>query len=482
MSDATRSRFLWLIVSSAVVGLIACSSDSLWIDEAWMGLLASERSVFGWWHRMHEISGSTAQMPLYTFYLWLWDKLFGNSEWTLRAANIPLFVLGQWALVRSFAYKKTIGFWAAVISACNPLVWNYLAEARPYTMQYAGACLVVGALIHLATEEEFFTRDVALFCLGLILLSGGSALGIPWAGMACVTAFLFARKRQLHPKCYVPIAFIIGITSLLLAGILVYDFWTVLGGAKASSAVPINGTNLLFVVYELLGFAGLGPGRLQLRETPSIITFTPYILPLTALALALGATIFYLPRPERSVWRTLLLYSLPSLIFVVVLSAIAHFRLLGRHVIPLAPVLFVLLGYAAAAYSRWQLNRLFLILWMVSAVSLRFHPRHHRDDYRSAAAMARAALEHGERVWWVADIAGAEYYKVPLNAQNFTLSSKLDQDSLTTAPAPDLVCFSKRDIYDPRGKIDNYLREHDFKVTRVLPAFQILERKSAAGR
>ena len=36
---------------------------------------------------------------------------------------------------------------------------------------------------------------------------------------------------------------------------------------------------------------------------------------------------------------------------------------------------------------------------------------------------------------------------------------------------------------DPRlGKIGNYLREHDFKVARVLPAFQILERQPAAPR
>jgi len=116
---------------------------------------------------------------------------------------------------------------------------------------------------------------------------------------------------------------------------------------------------------------------------------------------------------------------------------------------------------------------------LVSALEIRFAPRHQRDDYRSAANLARSVIATNEKVWWIADELTGAYYKLPLDSPNLTLSSSLIESSLASAPTPDLVCFSKPDIYDPSGKIDNYLREHDFKVTRVLPAFQIFERQSA---
>ena len=66
---------------------------------------------------------------------------------------------------------------------------------------------------------------------------------------------------------------------------------------------------------------------------------------------------------------------------------------------------------------------------------------------------------------------------MPFGSPDLALGSTLTDESLATADAPDLVCLSKPDIYDSTGKIDNYLRAHDFKVSRTLPAFQLLEQE-----
>ena len=163
-------------------------------------------------------------------------------------------------------------------------------------------------------------------------------------------------------------------------------------------------------------------------------------------------------------------------------------RLLGRHFTPLLPFLLILLaiGFERILFSkrRWlsAVAIIAIVVLLVSALEIRFAPRHQRDDYRSAANLARNAIAANEKVWWIADELTGAYYKLPLGSPNLTLSSSLTENSLASDPTPDLVCFSKPDIYDRHGKIDNYLREHDFKVTRVLPAFQVFERQPEARR
>jgi hypothetical protein len=173
--------------------------------------------------------------------------------------------------------------------------------------------------------------------------------------------------------------------------------------------------------------------------------------------------------------------------FCAVLAAghAAHMRLLGRHLTPFLPFVLAFLGiglkrlfWSPASWARVAaLAAIFFLL--LSALEIRFAPRHCRDDYRTAAAAARWAIASGKKVWWAADISTAAYYGVPLNSPDLTLSSDLSDRTIDTLPAPDLVCLSKPDIYDPDGKIRNYLREHQLKVTRVLPAFQIFERQPA---
>jgi hypothetical protein len=181
---------------------------------------------------------------------------------------------------------------------------------------------------------------------------------------------------------------------------------------------------------------------------------------------------------EASLARTLLLYSLIPLTVVSLFAALAPFRLLGRHVTPLAPVLVLLLAHAAASPAKWWLNRLFIVLWFISALMLRFHPRHYRDDYRDAAVKARAALDHGQRVWWAADSAGAEYYKLPLTeveAPNSALKAA-NRRNFSELSRPEIVILSKPDLYDFSGALQTFLDTNHYELVRTLPAFTIWSR------
>lgn len=482
MNNANRLT-LWLVFAgSCAIGLLACSADSLWIDEAWMALLASEPTPEGWWRAMWEASGSTLQMPFYSVYLWLWEKMAGHSEWALRAANIPFFILGQWALFRSLRHQKRVAVFTVLVAGVSPFLWGYLAEARPYAMQYGGACLAVAGLIQLSARRPLKTRDLMLFCAGLILLCGSSALAFPWAGMAALTALWLNYKDPSLMRVRALHAVLLTGVGLLLLAIFIYDLWAARNGAKPSSVGKTSSLNLLFVGYELLGFLGLGPGRLEIRESQSLSVLMPYLGSLSLLVAALALALFHVRRVEKSLWMSFLLYSVAPLIFVTLLALIAPFRLLGRHITPLAPVLFVILGFAAAAPAKWRGNHWFVAVWLASALILRTHSRHHRDDYRDAASAAKTALAKNENVWWSADRSAAAYYGVPLGPGVFggaKLVTGVPRAGLAEMLAPDLVITSKPDIYDPADNLESFLREHSFTPIQALPAFKIWRQAAA---
>ena len=152
------------------------------------------------------------------------------------------------------------------------------------------------------------------------------------------------------------------------------------------------------------------------------------------------------------------------------------------------PVLPYLSLLSAAGFERMvSANRLWmratamaaLAVLLISALEIRFAPRHRRDDYRTAATEALQAITNGRKVLWAADCSAARYYHVPVNEPAVILGSAIGNDSLRSQPAPDLVFLSKPDIYDPKGVIRNYLRNNDFKVIRELQAFRIFARSTA---
>ena len=111
-------------------------------------------------------------------------------------------------------------------------------------------------------------------------------------------------------------------------------------------------------------------------------------------------------RGLRPRWKTVVWIALAVSPAILILAAgvAMHFRVLGRHLAPLAAPLFLLLAMGvAAAWRRGMAGRIlaagFFALWLASGLSLRFAARHGKDDYRGAAAVAKAALAQGEIVW-----------------------------------------------------------------------------------
>ena len=479
-----QTYYLGIGALAVLVGALAVTNQSLWIDEGAAALKAMEPTLSGWWHNLRSEGNSNLQLLGELFWLWGWVKIFGASEIALRASNIPFFAGGVLALAWGLGPRRRLQTAVVLLALTNAFLWYYLSEARPYLVLFGFASLTAACLFRVVCAPKESLESAAwfrLFCLGIIGLCATSMIAVPWA-LGAIGAVLYWSGPRAVARC----ALRQKISSLLLtaalAGLALYYFWTLRLGARASDVGRTGWMNTVFIFYELLGLGGLGPGRLALRAIgpDALRAFLPLLVvgAGTLLALLLPALVTL---RSRTKWRHIFFFALAvaaPFLLVIAAGISGHVRLLGRHLTPLLPFLLAFLAFGLdtfiSATVRWKriLAVGFLTVFLISALAIRLDPRFRRDDYRTAAAIARDAIHSGQSVWWLADVSTGLYYQVPFASPQLTIGSDLPGPN---AP-PDVVIYSKPDIYDSSGFVRPYLEGKGFTVQRVLPAFEILTR------
>ncbi|MEO0453994.1 MAG: hypothetical protein AAFY98_07635 [Verrucomicrobiota bacterium] len=483
------SDVLILLVSGLMVS-VSISSQSLWIDE---GYTAGYVTIPGWESFVDEIlnsKSSQAQMPLYLIIGWMIEKIIDCSEWALRAPNLFWAFLG----VGSFWLigKKMNAGWFPFVLAVQPYFWFYMDEARPYVMQIGASSLALYAFYMLVTAEK--RRVGAGICLSLSLfcLCGASMLGAVttgWVYLMLVICFLTGKPRFSRAELIVILG---GIIVLGCLGI--YYTWTLMrgaGGAVMWSSVGLQ--NIGLAVYEFMGATGYGPPRYELREMGQMkeygeIVFRvfPGILAIGLPLAFLGGHFFYERIIGKRAW-----WSLPMICFIVaagsalsllVLAAVVGWPFWGRHLAPAFPFYLVWLAFSIKElFERrpWMgltVGFLLFVIQFGSAVQIRFSAKHHKDDYRTAAIIAKDALQNGKAVWWVADPACGDYYNVPRqsnvrNGAQYLMWER--QSTLSQATVPDKIIFTKPSLMDPHRAVRQFIKDQHFIIEQTFPAFQI---------
>jgi hypothetical protein len=472
---------------------LGINHQSLWIDETYTALKAQQATFPNWWHEMRRAGGSDIQMPLYMIWIWVCEKFFGSSEIALRAVNLFWILPGLIALWVALARQPRLQLAVFLVAVFNPFVWFYLNEARPYAMQLGASLFLAAALFHWNEKPISAQSGESIwawgFVVALVALSGASMLGMIWAA-AAIMAMIFLSPKERLLKLVRDYFFAWFVAIALLAVLSFYYLWTLKAGARASDVASTDWKNVAFIGYELLGFAGLGPGRLEIRDG-GLQVFKAYAPELAAFAMLVLTLICFAIRdlqqdyPRKKILGLAMIVLAPA-IFILMAGFILHFRVLGRHFAPLLAAVDFLLGLGvSAAWRRTAAGKIlvvgFFTLCLASGLSLRFAMRHAKDDYRSAAGLARIALAGGKTVWWSADANAAAYYQLPL-AINSTESGRAflminpSVEFLATNVPADVIIVSRPDIYDPHGTLAIFLARNDFKKNAILPAFVVWEK------
>jgi hypothetical protein len=271
-----------------------------------------------------------------------------------------------------------------------------------------------------------------------------------------------------------------------MCGLGLFYFWTLTQGARASGVGKTNLLSIGFCFYELLGFSGLGPDRLSLREQ-GITALKPFFLPLASLVIALTAfgisSALYFTKSSRTYRTEIFIFAAVfcGAMSMLAIGYVASFRVLGRHLMPVLP--FILLFLSLGIIHLWQCNKklnwaVFLTLCLLlifSSLSIRFSPRFAKDDYRTAAQIAKSSLENGKTIWWAADSATANYYGLEFSEKVINVMG-LSAEELHGLPIPDIVLISKKDIYDPHNTISSFSSERSYG-TSYAAAFSIYKKQ-----
>ena len=334
---------LSLVIISLVVGALAITNQSMWMDEGNAIVKAMMPSIQEMWSFSKYMQGSEIQMPFFMLSLWCWEKVAGDSEYALRLINLPFLIIMVLALCR---YR----FWP-LVCLTSPFVLYYVGELRPYMFQMAGAAVGFSALCRIGSIDAATndTRGVHGLLFSVNFLAATS-LTSAVCSFALILGALIAKPSLLRNIAFWKKAAIWAIPGLLVAG---YYGYTLLAGFRG--AVDRGGglLSMAFGGYEMVGLMGLGPGRSEIREMDVIGLISGYPwLPVVAVATTLlwlvGVRIFL--TGFRTEGRLALACSviLPVLVFAGV-SVIADFSILGRHMSPLIPVLLIPLACACEA-------------------------------------------------------------------------------------------------------------------------------------
>jgi hypothetical protein len=491
------SRFA--LMGFVIVGLMVCATaintQSYWIDEAGTAWKAAQPTLTDWWQSMRAEGNSNLQLPFYLLFAWAWEKLAGLDEFFLRAGNALWFLLGLLTLARVLPRPSLMrrGILLALLS--SPFAWYYLNEARPYAMQLGASCIVFSALYRLGQGQKTILshelRWVIIFCLGSLLLAASGMLAMLWLGAYWGAAMLSISTK--HFRRLIKNYWLYWVLTLALLFVLgLFYLWTLSIGARATKAGTTDAKNLFFVFYELFGFTGLGPGRLEIRNGgfAAFRQWLPWLAiygVMSVLVLARGCRQIITSFSRRT-WMSWLIAFMLVLGLILAVGVLVQFRVLGRHCTPMFPLILFVQGIGLASWlkqKKW-LGRcvivLFLGMSLISDASVRFGSRHAKDDYRDAAGQGRAALARGESVWWSADLEGAWVYhlpvaKPPADAKEAVLLVNPENGSLQTLPKPDWVLVSKPDLYDGHGAIQQYLMQNNYRIVQKFPAFNIWRRQ-----
>jgi hypothetical protein len=471
-------RVAILSVVAVVVGLAAISHQSLWIDEGGPAFKSLMPTFKDWWKMTLQMRGSDVQMPIYMPSLWAWEKLVGNSEFALRAINLPFLAIMVLAL-------RNVRFWP-LVCLTSPFVLYYVGELRPYTMQMAAGACAAAALARVTRSRAGDFQGLHATLASAFFLSACSLTAAVWAA-GLLLGMLVIRPDWLKTKGFWLRALAWMPAALAIGG---YYAFTLIEGYRATSSGGGGLLTLLFGFYEMAGLLGVGPSRNELRSSPmALLSQLPWVLPAVVClfaAWAFGLRGWLRESPHRVRIGVAIAVISPVVILATV-GLMADFRVLGRHLSPAIPAVLlpIALCLAGASTNRPKLlaGTLAIGVSLASAAALRFADKHARDDFRSATTLALDALKNNQAVLWQADMGTPCYYAFRVGGWPYVHAIQ----TLHTNPPSgfmfaDCIFINRPDIGYKNRDHRETMKQAAFDLDTSLSGFEVWKNRYSAGK
>jgi uncharacterized membrane protein len=412
--NAERSQFrnhsltvFALILLSGFLRFFMLTHQSLWIDEGYTLEISDALNFQDFIQKIREIDASASLQPLHYFLLFLWRKIFGSSEFSVRSLS-ALSGVGASVVVYLTALK-IYGRQHAVLSllfiTLSAFCIYYSQEARNYSLLIFLASLQLYFLADMLWPQQasisvskvcfWITAGIGLFC---------SVTYIIFLASLAIAQLIVLKNLRQWLSWWVP-------TGIFLLPAIVY--FALLPTLTAPDEVAITRyglpviLNTFFVIYGLLVGTTYGPSTAQLRgdltsKLQVLLSYAPQmiILVIVGLFLLIAITQALLNSASDPKVRSKDFFFATAVISVFVISLafaiVTKINWVPRHSgyiwIPFAILLpIILLRGQTSRDSRARLSIPliaalgFVILNIYSFLNYYFNAQYYRDDYRAAA-------------------------------------------------------------------------------------------------
>lgn len=408
-----------LILSCSVIPI---STQSLWGDEAWTiteyALKPTFKSLI---INIFKSLGGDSQFPGYNVYLWIWVNIFGASEISVRLANIPPFYISllytAFYLPRSRNFKT--GF--LLLICLSPVIWFYLNESRYIIAVFSCSLLSLVSVI-LYFEGETKNRKLALSVLFASFILGFSFIMLyVFFLIPLLLLILLYLKRQdktlnsLIKDWRVPM--LISAFFILILG--AYYYYTLKNGAGGTRLTP-DIKNILYILYDFLGYGGIGPPRNVLRANPTLPVHSRYFIAIISVTLfyivIVGVLIRNLSKIKDNLPFYVLLGTGVGMLIFFIFAKSFDFKFLSRHLIfffpPFLFSFYTLFYDILVSRSRKLITFVIsgmIVIFLYSDINIRFNSDYQKENYKKAIDFT--IHESGNlNILWIADEHCFQYY------------------------------------------------------------------------
>ena len=413
------SRRWLLVVILILVGIglrfYLLTNQSLWWDE---GFSIQNSAGTAWgevFDQVKNIYHADKFQPLYYWLLFVWRRIFGDSELALRSlsavigvATLPVVYL---IALRFYGYRHAA--WSLALATFSAFLSYYSQEVRNYALLIFLCalqlyCLSEVILLGKKAKPAYWWGHFILIGLGLF---GSVQMAVFSAGLS-VSHFLANRRWKEWLSWWVPAA-IFALPALI--------YYATLPGEVDPGEVSVSRSNtsllinIVFVIYGLMVGTTYGPPQENLRGGNKLATVLNHAPELLILALVCLGLFYFLCKAlasrsqSHSFRRSDLFFVylvISSFLFGLLLAMITKMNWLPRHAFYIwvtIPILLPAILYKSAitdqprGFHGRKLSELLLVvligLNVYSLSNYYFNPIYWRDDYRGAASYLLEARE-----------------------------------------------------------------------------------------
>lgn len=371
---------IWVILSIGFTLRLISLNQSLWLDEAINVMAAKSFSFFG---MVTQYAVADFHPPGHFIIIWIWGRLFGFSEVSMRLPSVIFGVLAIYFtfLIGKKLVSKNVGLLAALLLSINPLHIYYSQEARMYSLAALAVAVNVYLLIKLIKGEKVNLIFLIISNLGILLSDYVAYFIFP----AEFIFLLLLKEKEFLKKWFIA----------LIAAVILVSWWIpiFLSQLKVGAIASANLPTWKFVVggFDLktlpLTFVKFIIGRISLADKT---IYAVVLLPICSLF------IYLLLRSIKSVdnlSRKILLawVIIPPLLATVVslfISVYSYFRVLY-----IVPGFVILIANGILSFKgklRYALLAIVVLIQLFCALVYLLNPNYQREDWKGLVSFLKS--------------------------------------------------------------------------------------------